>query len=636
MSNIKPNMTEDTHDSNVMEAIENDRFLQVTDLSTELAKESTLDIPRIPSVELPLHIKSEQSSIKKAIDMCGGITKVREILAEHGESQRGLELYLNEGQDKDGSERFFNEHAIIGKKVPFKDESIILKITLPKGTLANHNGVVKDALASVKSNQTTITPVAIVNNTIKFREMSDFQVRLDNVPSANEYKSTFGTLDWQNFRKFVNSVPDNDPRPHENINNIILNRNIKTLNTDYQLPPPPKLSMVNYPLLYKYKTNPFAIKKSNGSAEVKGTYIKNYQLFVHDLNEDTDIPVAGNDQLLKDYAVAQETGVYPGTKDSKFYDSLIECIAIVNRLFETRPIWVKRHIDGIVPKTIHYTLKIALALVSYRFTMGPWRNTYIRFGIDPRSSPEYAKYQTEYFKIERKLLKSPLVVKNIPKPPTSVFVSNIPGDIDTRFKFNGKQIPWYLMLQIDLLIEEPNITEVFAKVEYLNKANELTGWFKELDLAKIRRIVKYELGCMVQGNYDFNVYKLKYFKTMLYAKELMTNTNDKQDADGDIDMSSTNIEEGSSNEVEYDNDITTGEADESVLEAEEADNDMNVSTNPLIDDEIEMEDDDLEDVMIDVQSASFQDVIARIKKLDPETADRLSKELDGFVKETKL
>lgn len=402
-----------------------------------LAKEYTLDIPRIPSLELPLHVSAEQSSIQKAVTMCGGIRKVKEAFREGGnvESQNGLELYLNEGKNPDGTSLFFNEHSITGKRVPFRDDSIILKITMPRGTMEKNRNNIQQSLASLDSKQYRVTPVGIVNNTIKFREMSDFQVRLDNVPSANEFKDSFETLDWSNFKKFVQSVPDNDSRPFENINNLILDRTSACPSTDFQLPPPPKLSMVGYPLLYKYKGNPLATKKSDGKAEVKAAYIKNYQLFLHTLDKDTKPPTEPHQLLQKDYNEAKRTGTYPGSKpDSKFYEYLEECITILKKLFEKRPIWIKRHIDGIIPKKIYHTLKIALALVSYRFSMGPWRNTYIKFGIDPRSSSEYAQYQTEYFKIERKLLQNPMVKKNIPEPPELCFQSNVPDGIDTRFK----------------------------------------------------------------------------------------------------------------------------------------------------------------------------------------------------------
>ncbi|CCF57903.1 hypothetical protein KAFR_0D02560 [Kazachstania africana CBS 2517] len=608
-----------------------------TDEAGPLAKEYTLDIPRIPSLELPLHVSSKQESVQRAIDMCGGLPSVKEAFREHGsvDSQKGLELYLNKLSNnkvkKSDRDEFFNEHPIVGKRVPYRDDSIILKVSVPKGTMAKNDNNIRKALSSLEPKDYKVTPVGIVNNTIKFREMSDFQIMLDNVPAANEYLNSFKSLEWDNFKNFVQSVPDYDPRPYENINNIILDRIRPCPNTDFQLPPPPRLSMVGFPHLYKYKKNPFATKKSNGKTEVKGSYLKNYQLFAHSLEKTTKIPSKPHPKLQKEYEIANETKVFPGTKaDSKFYDSLEECIEVLNGLFEKRPIWVKRHIDGIIDKKIHHTLKIALALTSYRFTTGPWRNTYIKFGVDPRTSSEYAKYQTEYFKIERRLLSSPLAKNNIPKIPATIFKSNISGWIDDRFIFDGTQVPWYLMLQIDLLIREPNIAEVYNNAKYLDKPNVITGWFHELDLVKIRKIVKYELGCLAQGNNNFNKYKLKYFKSIQFTKESMitggaaANTGD---AEGDIDMTR---EESKDNVTEdEDNGVAAEEADEGVLEAEEIEAD---DVTPI---DNEDEDDGIIDGF-DPETATFQDIIAQISKMDPSSAERLQNELEGFVNENKL
>lgn len=611
-----------------------------------IAKEHTLDLPRVPSLEVPLLVSKNNESINKAINMCGGIKTVVNVLNSkqnintQSKEQNDLELRFND------SSEFFNEHPITGKKVPFRDESIILKITMPKGTMNKNDGSIRKSLDSLTKDQYTVSPVGIVDRTIKFREMSDFQYRLNNAPTAKEFSQSFGDLDWNNLKEFIDSVPDNDKTPYDNIYNITIDRTNKFPSFDFQLPPAPKLSMVNFPHLYNYKSNPLATKKANGLTEVKGSYIKNYQLFVHDLNDDTHIPIKPHEKLEKDYNIAKETGTYPGTKsESQFFESLEKCLTILDRLFDKRPIWVKRHIDGIIPKDFHHTLKIALALKSYRFTMGPWRNTYIKLGIDPRTSSEYAKYQTEFFKIERKLLQSPMVKKNVPPPPPTVFESNIPMDIDTRFRFNGSEIPWYLMLQIDLLIDEPNIAEIYGKAEYLNKVNEITGWFNELDLTKIRRIVKYELGCLVQGNHEFNQYKLKYFKTMLYAKEsMMTNgENDNTtntDADGDVEMPDSLSSMANKEQEDVDDDdngVAAGDVAEDILEGEESNDEGNVRVDS---DGYDENDDNLEnedgDEMFDVTKASFKDIIERIDKFDPETAKRLHNNLNGVINESNI
>lgn len=628
------------------------------------AKEYTLDIPRIPSIELPLKVSASQQSVQRAVSMCGGIDNVKKALNTHRDTSDGLELYLNGEKEEDGSSKFFNEHPITGRLVPERDESIVMKLSLPKGTLEACGGDIQKAISSVPPHRTKIVPVGIINNTIRFREMSDFQVRLDNVPSAREFNESFGTLDWAHFKNYVESIPDQDSRPFENISRMIVDRASDIPGTDFQLPPPPKFSMVNIPFVYKYKGNPYATKTSTGESTVKGTYLKNYQQLVHSFGRGTKVPVAADPSLQKDYEKAKETGVYPGSnKDSKFFEKLEECLQILGRLFEKRRIWVKRHIDGLVPQELHATLKIALSLVSYRFTKGPWRNTYIKFGIDPRDSPEYAKFQTEYFKIESRLQKSPLAAKYMPDPPPKFYQSDVPDGIDSRFRFNGKQIPWYLMLQIDLLTDEPNIAEVCSKAEYLDEPTELSGWFHELDLTKIRRVVKYELGCLVQGNSEFSEYKLKFFKNMLYSKEsMMSKSNEAQapDADGDIEMAdadehpdqatrmarnddkgaNNNDDDGGDNEDDDDNGVEAGELDDTILEQEEGGEDDGLEPGDESDGEpMENQGSDVTSSgssAFDIKSASFDQIIGQVSQRDPDLAARLRKDLGGFVFEPEL
>lgn len=642
----------------------NDREQDETVTVGPIAKEFTLDIPRIPSLELPLNVSTKHSSVQRAIEMCGGISNIKKAFKEEGpiDSQDGLELYLNKGDPG-----FFNEHPLIGKRVPYRDDSIVLKITLPKGTLEKNDGDLKKSLNSLNEKDYRVTPIAIVDNSIKFRELSDFQVRLDNSSSAKEFENKIHSLSWKELRQYVDSVQDNDTRPFENINNIILNRDLKCPNNDFQLPPPPKFAMNGLSHLYKYKGNPLA-RKTNGVTEVKKSYIKNYQILLHGFNKNIKIPLEPCEEAITCYLMAQKDGIYPGTKkESKFYESLEECLTILKKLFEQRPIWIKRHIDGLIPKRIHHTLRVALALISYRFVMGPWRNTYIKFGIDPRSSNEYAKYQTEYFKIVKRLVNSPLGKKNIPKIPSLVFESNRPGDIDSRFRFDGTQIPWYLMLQIDILIDEPNIREVYSKVEYLEEPNELTGWFKELDLVKMRRIMKYELGCLVQGNHNFNPYRLKYYKSIRNTNETkpkeMSSKDDfknKLDAEGDIEMENSvdnNIDARQDDDDDDDNGIISDEADEEVLEDEEEEeeeegvddnesNDMDKAyynnndnnQEQFIDPSMNVYRKNTSDInnSVNYKYASFGDIIDRIAKLNPSEAKILESQLEGFVHESRL
>lgn len=590
--------------------------------SKVFAREYTLDIPKISSVELPLKVSSRPESVQKAVHMCGGLSHIKDVMLSQEDS--GLELRLNPEKDEGGIPTFFNEHPIIGRRVPNRDESIILKISMPKGTLARHGNDLQKAIAnSTEEKKLRVLPVAIINNSIRFRSMSDFQIRLDNVPSAKEYNRSVPSLNWSNLKQYVNTIQDSDPRPFENINKLIIDRESEPPSWDWQLPPIPRFSMVNIPYVYKYTGNPYAKKSESGESSVKGTYIKNYQQLVYDFGMETPVPTEPHPELVKTYSFARESGLYPGTgKDVKFLEKLETCMSILGELFERRPIWVKRHIDGIVPIDLHPTLKVALSLKSYRFTKGPWRNSYIKLGVDPRVSDRFACYQTEYFKIERKLLHDTRITKNLPPPPPKLYQTSDPGKIDPRFFFDGKRIPWYLMLQIDLLSGEPNIAEVLSEAKYLDEVNELTGWFTELDLTKIRKIVKYELGCMVQGNFEFNEHKLKFFKRMVYVRESMM-----KDQDGDVDMDDG--QEGTP-DLDDDNGVEEGELDDAILEEaeENEEEEANINAKLKTTDSVVSE---LQQDNFDPKRASFKEMIERIEKYDPEAANYLKSNLGGVI-----
>lgn len=65
----------------------------------------------------------------------------------------------------------------------------------------------------------------------------------------------------------------------------------------------------------------------------------------------------------------------------------------LEQLFAQRPIWTKVAIEGRLGRTRSDALKLLLPSVAYFFTTGPWSRCYVRFGYDPRASPDSRIYQ---------------------------------------------------------------------------------------------------------------------------------------------------------------------------------------------------------------------------------------------------
>ncbi|KAL6941846.1 hypothetical protein ACO0QE_003005 [Hanseniaspora vineae] len=615
------------------------------------------DLPYMQSVEFPLKCKPGKEvpeSIANMINMCGGINNIKETFQaialseaenscnENGEetlssgqtaakenAPKALELYLNKNSAENSNGLLFNDHPLLGK--PTRDQRLILKIKIKR---KKTDKIIQKSKKMVDKFQDcvsyTATPIAIVDTTIKFRALSDFQVILDNNRSAKEYDQCFNKLKWENMKSFVNSIEENDTKPFYPLYEVSQNKAAV-----FELLPPPRFSMVDIPYVYKFKRNPYHDVESN---TIKKSYVKAHQIQVTNLET---IPTKPPQVLLDNLKVAKETGVYPGTskEDAVFLKELESRINDLKPLFERQPIWIKKHIDGILSQldtTWLQMVRFALPFVSYRIMKGPWRNTYCKYGVDPTSDPKYARYQTENFRIE----KSYYTVK-VEECPNK-FVSDTPNEIDSRFFFTGKQIPWYSTYQMFQLEGEPNIKEILDQVVYLDKPNDATGWFPELDLWKIRKIIKYELGCLIKGNQDFSSTKLKIIKEMPFLKGFNPNSTYPKKEKHFPYVKNKHSE--SSNEELGDAQQTgklTGNKD-AAEEEEDDDNGVDAGNedmhNVAIDEDLDDDenDDELINDKFDATSASFKEIVQRIMMKDPELGEYMDANIEGLVRADKL
>src|SRR5690348_5437352 len=65
----------------------------------------------------------------------------------------------------------------------------------------------------------------------------------------------------------------------------------------------------------------------------------------------------------------------------------------VASLFEDRPIWSSFAIYNQFDSDERPIVRKILPKVAFYFCNGPWRNCWVKIGIDPKSSKVYAKYQ---------------------------------------------------------------------------------------------------------------------------------------------------------------------------------------------------------------------------------------------------
>ncbi|KAI1391362.1 RNA polymerase III transcription factor IIIC subunit-domain-containing protein [Hypoxylon trugodes] len=82
-----------------------------------------------------------------------------------------------------------------------------------------------------------------------------------------------------------------------------------------------------------------------------------------------------------------------------------ELMSQLHELMEERPIWTRRAIlNRVTGRYSDTVLRISLQIVGYQFRGGPWRDAFVKYGVDPRRDPKFRDYQTLAFKLERNIV----------------------------------------------------------------------------------------------------------------------------------------------------------------------------------------------------------------------------------------
>mgnify|MGYP003361651266 CR=1 FL=1 len=517
-----------------------------------------------------------------------------------------LMMYLHKTADSENT--FFNEKPILGR--PTRDQKIVLKIKIRKNSVLKENSNLSLVeKLQLKGISYETEPVAIIDSSIKFRVTSDAQFTLEHNQIAQDYKNSILDLNFQKMDEFISSIPEMDPKPWFPINE---NEN------SYELLPPVKTFISEMPFSYDFKPNKLAEK----IATSKSLYVPTYQVQVSGFNE--PIPQGPSKILKEKWELAKQHGKYPHflsvSTAVDFYNDLKDMINLLNEQFEKKPIWVKKHLQGVVEDKISMcgsVLKYALPFVAYRIMKGPWIHSYCKYGVDPKSDNKYAKYQVEQFRIGQPVPMDKFK-DYVPCPPN--YKSNNEGDIDSRFFLTGKTIPWYSTYTIEVLMKEPHVKDLIENSKYLEVCDAETGWFNELDTWKRKRIIKYILDCLYQGITEFSEDKIKIYKNMPSTKMY---TPDSRFFAKSKDLMATNNGKYISKDDD-DNDIE-----------ENDDPDLYNVIASYNDEEEEDDDDDFDQKLvgnINLEEANFEDIIKRLDLQSNELANEVKESFYSFIK----
>ncbi|PNH35691.1 hypothetical protein BJF96_g1295 [Verticillium dahliae] len=196
---------------------------------------------------------------------------------------------------------------------------------------------------------------------------ADFQWNMDESPFIKRFQEGVMSGDLNKMREFkFNEGTDLGP--------------------NVELIPPPQWATSALPFNYTYEQNPYVRPEMDPSGK---------QTLVN-----TQMPV------LVGYFLSADQ--YPVPTGPQFeYDGgdpeVEMCITLSKELMEDRPIWTRRSLLNALGTKVRnaHIVKRCAGFAGYQFRGGPFRDSIIKYGVDPRSDPSFRKYQTVIFNLRK-------------------------------------------------------------------------------------------------------------------------------------------------------------------------------------------------------------------------------------------
>ncbi|KAL9615131.1 MAG: hypothetical protein Q9167_000449 [Letrouitia subvulpina] len=433
-----------------------------------------IEIPNMPiiAIESPLFY----TSVDKAVASLGGEGKIEKLVDDDDDNKfHEAELHLHPG---DQMSKPINS-------VMSETKNVLIRITVPKRTGRKRRRGAEgpffepiespqthpNLLASPNDNrrmlrslrerpeQCKVEAVGPIHQTHRFRRLPDFAWSTTSSPFMKNVRELILPMKYPNLKDFGRYFSDG-PR------------------TDGDLLPPPQLTPMNLPFNYLYLQNPS----------------------VKEVIRPDGVPTTVNDQAPKRNRIAMlqhsgspvptsaPTDVPPETELTGLERVFI---STVRDILTKRPVWSRRALQNQIPPNLWNAVgpNVAKHLWQYSgyiFASGPWRDTIVRLGYDPRTDPDARWYQSLVFQLQL----------------ADAQKSQGTSDLGRKSHiFDGESV------ELDgKLWQMCDITDPFLRSLLLRDLSLRTtchqpsdGWYPNGLLAKVRIIMRYKILAIVQG-----------------------------------------------------------------------------------------------------------------------------------------
>jgi len=173
------------------------------------------------------------------------------------------------------------------------------------------------------------------------------------------------------------------------------------------------------------------------------------------------------------------------------------------QLFEERPVWTRTAIlNQFLPYEVREIInsKFILPLVSYVFEDGPWRDTQVRLGYDPRQDVQARFYQRLYFRNTSHQIERPSLTGSRDDPPQTRANSGRDDDKMSHI-FDGKTVRKETAGFQLCDIQDEMLKEMIEAEDDLREAcHERDGWYSAHSFERIKTVLRHKFFALLGGH----------------------------------------------------------------------------------------------------------------------------------------
>ncbi|QRW02231.1 transcription factor tau subunit sfc1 [Ceratobasidium sp. AG-Ba] len=368
----------------------------------------------------------------------------------------------------------------------------------------------KEVEAGTQSAGTYTTEIlGIIPKTIRFRSMADFQYQPDESDYVVQMRRAMDRLDIDAVQSFdfkPLEEPYGEPRPSQtpaptdpdsmdvDIDPSPDGETTSAPKSRLNLLPPPLFSRQSIAQHYNLKQNPMSVIHSSVdpiTGEETQRYIHKHRL-------------KGS---MAPAAISWESETVPTEPPKHILDAKGEAkphlLAKLQELFRQRPAWSRIALANQFPALEGRELnnmKVHIALVSYTFNDGAWRDTLVRLGYDPRKDPQARFYQRVYFRnAANEEARRKSIVERRPGRENSTEAEPPAGDRESHI-FDGRTLrTGAASFQLCDITDSLLVPLINDERSVRKEPDIADGWYTSHEFALIKAVVRRKHFNLLQG-----------------------------------------------------------------------------------------------------------------------------------------